>query len=237
MTDAADSSVLFNLRQLMKLEEERVAGEADALRLAREAADAEAQAVVEAAECRAQSEREALQRATVEREAALLRVQLEAAAAERAREQRLNEAHARELASLQADAARRRAGALRRVGVVFAVAAALAGAGQWVALERTDRARGAAQAALTLTAAQARELADLRARLSSAQAEAAQWAATREQPTAATAPQVPQRVDRAPRLVAVERTPVERHSTRVHTKQAAPDLDLNEDDRDPIEGL
>ena len=85
----SESSVAFNLRQLLQLEDERIAHERLAVRAAHEArerARSECErAEREAAAQRARESAEEARRAADEREAALLRVRLEAAARERAR--------------------------------------------------------------------------------------------------------------------------------------------------------
>jgi colicin import membrane protein len=172
-----ESSVLFNLRQLMELEEARVQSEAEAARAA-ELASREREAAA-----RARTEREAAQaerarieelrrveldarRIEQEREAALLRVRLEAEARERAEFSRL--ALERDQLALQQARVSQRAGRPGAVTIaLMAVAAAVIGAAAIYAanartqlLATADRDRP--PVSVSLFAHQARELAALR---------------------------------------------------------------------------
>ena len=117
--DNQESSVLFNLRDLMRLEAERVAAEEAAARAAAgraEQARAERERAAREAAQRAAHEahaRELEARATedaraLQREAALLRIRSEVAARERAESQRLELEHEHALQMLQRDARRSR---------------------------------------------------------------------------------------------------------------------------------
>src|SRR5262245_41089671 len=96
-----ESSVMFNLRELVRLEEDRIAREQREVQFARDAVqrarDEQERAAREAAELESKRAAEAAQRAQIERDAALLRVKLEADAAERSREQHVEQAHLAEL--------------------------------------------------------------------------------------------------------------------------------------------
>jgi hypothetical protein len=236
-----ESSVMFNLRQLMPLEQERVAREQEAAQQAR----AEQQACLEreqrgrAAEAASRAEEQARQeqRAAAQQlvigegnQAELLRAQLEAAIAEHTRQQHLNSVRARELEQLHADNARDRGRLLKRAGRALALSCALAGAGQWFALQRTAEARAAAQLASGIAAAQAGELAGLRARLMNAHTEA-----DHEVPPAASEPT---RATSAPPRVRSGTPRVRATPTKLRTSSVAPsDLELDGDDLDPIKGL
>lgn len=206
-----ESSVLFNLRQLMQLEHERVESELEAAREAaaevervREAAEqarmeeqrrAEREAARVVRECEA--ERERMER---EREEALLRVRLEAEAGERRASEELALLHARDMQHVQLAARRKRGWML---GATL-VAAAIAASGVHALL----RARPAEVVTVAprvqaagLLADQARELARLRelvAHLSQARAEPAAAVVavpaaehTRKLPSARPKPRVP----------------------------------------------
>jgi hypothetical protein len=130
-----ESSVMFNLRQLMRLEEECVADEERAIREERAAHEQaslmkQQRAAAEMAE-RARLEEAERERVRVERDAALLRVQLEAAAAERAHEAQLERAHADKLADVHADYHARSARSLHCTVPMVMMCMALAAAGAW----------------------------------------------------------------------------------------------------------
>jgi hypothetical protein len=136
-TVSNESSVLFNLRQLMELEADRVHSEAEAVRTAELAADRarrEAQVAAEAQRraaevARVESERSAALEAEQlarEREAALLRVRLEAEAHERAAQEQL--AIERERIALEHARVLRRSGRGRIVIAVMGLAMAGIGA-------------------------------------------------------------------------------------------------------------
>ncbi|MGB5220966.1 MAG: hypothetical protein WBN60_08055, partial [Polyangiales bacterium] len=117
MSEEKESSVLFNLRELMNLEEDRVRDEEEE-RLRREAAEreriaAEAQRRQEEAEAKRRAEEEAQleqmrrqreeeERLVRERKEAELRVRLEQEAAEKAEAHRRQLDHERELAAITA---------------------------------------------------------------------------------------------------------------------------------------
>jgi hypothetical protein len=99
LSAANESSVVFNLRQLMQLEHERVSADearARAVRAAQERARAE----------RERNAREEAERAATERQAMLLRVQLQAEAVARAERERVALEHAQQLQRMQHEARR-----------------------------------------------------------------------------------------------------------------------------------
>lgn len=226
---ARESSVIFNLRQLMQLEQERVAREEEQAQQLRTREQARLER-----EQRAAAERQALlEHSSAQRvadpRAELLRAQLEASIAERTRERRLNSDRAREIAQLHAANARDRVRLLKRAGLVLVLSSALAGAGQWIALQRTAEARAAAQMASGLVVAQTRELAGLRARLMNAHIEAVPTQPDAVSPAAAEPTRATNSARRVPRVRA---TPAKARASKL-----VPDLDLDADDLDPINGL
>lgn len=229
-----ESSVMFNLRELLRLQGEREAEEVRAEQAVREA-EAQAQLlaarrVQEAEAERVEQARRALaaeaeraqrmeQRAQTEREAALLRVQLEAAASERARESAL----ARDVEQ----AAARVASQWRRRTLTLLAAVALCAAGvSWTMQQQLAATSGTKQALET----QLRENASLRAKLQ-------QTALIEQQPT--RAPTTPQPTAAAPKPT---RTPA---TSRAKTKlkplrtshATTQEPELGSDTSDPIEGL
>ena len=118
MSDQKESSVLFNLKELMNLEEDRIHSEAEAAQKAadaeraRIAAEAAARKAAEEARIRAEQEaqaaaeraqREEEERVRREAEEGALRVRLEAEAAARAEEQSRLLAHEQKLATIEAE--------------------------------------------------------------------------------------------------------------------------------------
>lgn len=221
-----ENSVMFNLRQIMQLQDDRVAQEERAARerraneeRAREHAAEQARAAETA---RALQEREAAERAATARETALLRLQLEAAAAQRAEDDRLSQTQ-RELAAVlsQRQALTVRQG--RRSLLWAVVGSTLAGVGVWWMAE--SQAAMSAQQAAALSAWQAREVADLRARVSQLSA-----AAREPRPT----PQPTPVLMRAPEAVVKTR----RHTIiKPKPTPTEPDIDVDGDDLDPLIGL
>jgi len=234
-----ESSVLFNLRQLMQLQDERVAAEEHAMREQR-AAQAEAQQ--REREARAERERQA----QLEREAALLRLQLEAAAAQRARDAEQERAHALQLEAAAAQRARdtdqERAHALQlarlpsRTGRLPQHAALLLSALSCVgALWLADAHAGAAaQQAQAAAAEQARELEAVRRQVKQLLA-AAQPAAVHVSP----APTQAQAARSTPPVARIKPGP-----QRVRGKPKPPhegsqqgELDVDLESKDPLQGL
>ena len=174
-----ETSVTFNLRELMRLEHERVSAEQNASRAAEEQVacarrESERRAAEDAARERAavlaheraterERSREA-ERAENERAAALLRAQLDAEAAERVERQRLEFEHARNFDRLRLERRSRRVAAL----ALGAFIALLAGGGVAffaVLQPRLQLARASAAEAAMLAANYARDLAGLHDRL------------------------------------------------------------------------
>jgi hypothetical protein len=233
---SCESSVIFNLRQLMELEQEREAAErvahaqAERERSVRERAEAERVQQLMAAEAEREREQAAAEaeRIRIAREAALLRVQLDAEAAERARRDPRAELHARELAELIATSRR------RQIRVVMCAFAALSLCGALVLGEvqrvqqRASDADSRQRAALALASARERELAELHTQIERIAAPS----------TAGT-----QVMQSAPKPASPTREPrLQNHPHHVDTKPPAhdptsllPELDLNSDD--PLEGL
>jgi hypothetical protein len=202
------NSVVFNLREIMQLEHERVAAERAAARAAEEhVARGRAEAERRAAERERAVERERLQdaeRAERERAAAVLRAQLEAQAAERAEHHRIELDHARDLERLRLERRGRR-GTVLALGMFAALVTGGAVAYLAVLQPRLQLARARESEATMLAASRARELAGLRERLTALVAQPA-MPATR--PRATDAPQAgaaeptatkPRTVARAPR--------------------------------------
>jgi colicin import membrane protein len=228
-----ESSVMFNLRQLMHMQEERVAEEMQRTlerRLAEERA--RLRAAAEQAE-RVSLEDEARQRARLEREAVLLRVQLEAAAAERARKADTERAHAQALAAVQAEYRARSARLLRRAGPFVSVCLMLAAAGTYWALERGHAAEDLARGAARTVAEQTRALSDLHAQLTQLSAESQRAPnGLAVQPSPALQPSTPTKSIRLPRTPPASRPLKPRQPT-----SAVADDELGLDSPDPIEGL
>jgi colicin import membrane protein len=174
MTEALDtsneSSVVFNLRQLMQLEEERVVHERLAAQAMREASTharvEREQRERQAAEQEVRHAAREAERLATEREAALLRVRLEAAAMEREQRERLAEQHARELARLSGAGHRVRAWLFGLSLLCLVITAGAISLADRRIADARERARVAASAA----DARAREVGALRARLASASA-------------------------------------------------------------------
>jgi hypothetical protein len=179
-----DSSVLFNLNEIMKLERERVTAEEAAVRAA--AAHAKAEREARAREQREQAAREhaAREHAAAERErlsreavraeenaraAQLLRVRLEAEAQQRLADQQLDLKRTAQLYEL-AESERKKRSSWLIAGALVALCVASGAAYSYV-LEPALRAAGERSAALDLltadaaaqTAALARQVEDLRA--------------------------------------------------------------------------
>jgi hypothetical protein len=168
-TSNPDSSVAFNLQQLMLLEHERVQAEQAATAAAEQAAErarSEREARALAMRTRARAEREALrlqaqvaaevaERAETERQAMLLRIRLQNEAVERS-------AHERASAAPQASPERRRA---RARWLPFALTAAI-GCGLALGFGgRTQAPAVGVSPALAEQVARDRELAELRERV------------------------------------------------------------------------
>jgi colicin import membrane protein len=234
---ANESSVLFNLRQLMELEEARVQSEAEATREA-ELAARERVVAVRAREERAAAElvraraeelrRVELEAARIEqeREAALLRVRLEAEARGRAELERLALERER-LALERAHVSRQRA---TPAVLLIALAAAAIGAGSIYAsvAPQPKAATGHVDKSVvsaSLFTEQARELEVLRAKVARL---TAQTLVEVQRPNTSTSAAT---ATPKPRLRKVVLT-----AGRVSPK-ADDEIDLGSDDRDPIWGL
>jgi hypothetical protein len=194
------NSVVFNLREIMQLEHERVAAERAAARAAEEqVARGRAEAERRAAERERAVERERLQdaeRAERERAAAVLRTQLEAEAAERAERHRIELGHARDLERLRLERRGRRGTALA-LGIFAALLACGAAAYLSVLQPRLQLARAREAEASMLAANRARELAGLRERLAELVTQASMPATP---PRATDAPQANAAGPTAPRI-------------------------------------
>lgn len=232
-----ESSVVFNLREIMQLEHERVVAEQSAARAAEEQV-ARARLVSErrAAERTRAAERERMQdaeRAERERAAALLRAQLDADAAERSERHRRELDHARDLERLRLERRGRRhaAFALGACAVILAggVAAFFA-----VLQPRLQVARAREAEASMLAANRARELASLRERLAALDAQPPAVVPTSRTPEATrTSTSTPIGTAAKPRISA--RTSPQR---AVQPANPAPALEsMNDDDDDPLWGL
>lgn len=218
--------MLFNLRQLMQLESERVEAEEAAVRERAASLQREQQAAERA---RAQEEgrqvREAL-RLEREREQLLLREQLRAAADERIRRESLEVERAREVSAIDARMRRSRA-MIAAAGVAFTLIGGAA-VHAWLSAPRIvqSEARRPAPAQPVVRAEQDSELARLREQL------ATLLASKQAQPQPTAAPPAP--APRRPSLL--------KHS---HASSRPPRLDPENDplgpidtvDRDPLKGL
>jgi hypothetical protein len=229
------NSVVFNLREIMQLEHERVAAERAAARAAEErVARGRVEAERRAAERERAVERERLQdaeRAERERAAAVLRTQLEAQAAERAERRRIELDHARELERLRLERRGRR-GTVLAFGMVAALLAGGAAAYLAVLQPRLQRARARETAATMLAANRARELAGLRERLTELDAQPA-MPATRSRATDVTQPNAVGPTAPKPRLAgrSLARRPVHPPGTFVTLEP------LDGENDDPLWGL
>ena len=165
-----DSSVLFNLNEIMRLERDRVAAEQAAARAAEANAVAEREARAEHERQRGERERAALEAAELEREqrareverrheaeraATLLRIQLEADAKRRMFERELELTHAARLAEL-AELQRKKRASWLIAGALVTLAVA-SGALYSLVLEPALRSSQAQSAALDRLAADAAE--------------------------------------------------------------------------------
>ena len=236
-----ESSVLFNLREIMRLEHERIDAETAAIRTARERAareQAEREQQAEHARQRAQQalreqeEARAAAAADAERERAeaLLRVRLDAEARERDAHAAAERAHARELQAL----AQRRSARIVWVALGTVLITGVSGyaalAPRWRAAA-TQRAELERRAALTANEAEAlrRELSELRARHTAA----ATAPATAAEPGTAITPNARPSAQ-SPRPVRVP--PTGKPATKVEPRdRAASALDgIDRPDDDPI---
>lgn len=237
-----ETSVLFNLQELMRIEQERVLAEAAAERAAHEAMErqrtererrlADEVARAQREEAQAQRERElARERSVIEsdtaRATALLKVQLEMEANERAERQRRELEHARALSLIGAERQGRGSGrALAWLLIGTLLVAALGYFGVLSPLLRDSRAREVE--ALELALQHARELSALRE-------QAAQPLPVLDSPAAAVAEpvevSVPARVEKTPRK-GMGRTKVARHHVTTETVDV-----LDSEDEDPLIGL
>lgn len=203
MHDAPESSVLFNLAELQRMERDRVAAETAAAREAERLREHEARAARAAEErealARAQQARAAHEQAERDRrererahEAALLRTRLEVEAAARAEQERLAREHEQRLRALDAEARAQRG--VRRLQL--ALVAMLAVGGTAYGLLVAPALAGAHEqrlAALDVAARHARERADLEARSAElerriAQAEREAMEATTDEATPGATP-------------------------------------------------
>jgi hypothetical protein len=173
--EADESSVLFNLRDLMRMETERIAADeaaaraavahaaqarAERERAAREATEREAIA----ARAREQEARDAEAARLRQHEATLLRIRIEAGARERAESERLALEHERALHRLQRDA--RRGHLTRALGVTTALVTIAAIAGYTLIVQPSLRATQAqARAAVSAQARESQALREALARL------------------------------------------------------------------------
>jgi colicin import membrane protein len=231
---APESSVLFNLRELMQLESQRAAAE-DAQ--ARQAAEAQQRAIEDAEralrEAAAQRERErealltreraaaeAAEQAETERQAALLRVRLEAEVLERALRAQAAAEHAAELARLAgiARSSRRRSSSVAALLVLGCSVATLA-------VARNAESRVAA----------VRSEAEQTVRRLAAQARAPQRSAPPATPLARETPTTAAAVAVSPARVVPDRPRKGRRNPRTTRQPEAPvDLDFGSNDSDPI---
>ncbi len=181
MPEASDSSVMFNLNELMQLEHERVAAERAAVReaeleqvRARERAAVEARAErereAEADRARERAEQERQATLEAEHEAAMLRTRLELEMHERAAQREAMRLHEQALRRVDAEA--RGAGASRALGVLFVLTLAL-GAGGYFGLlaPALEQSRAAERDVRAHLDAQAADLARMRTALQDADAE------------------------------------------------------------------
>ncbi|MEY4582879.1 MAG: hypothetical protein RL701_7582 [Pseudomonadota bacterium] len=225
---SSESSVIFNLRQLMQLESEREQREAHASECARLAVAQREEESRRRHQCetrlREQQAAEAAQQAETARQVALLRVRLEA-------EARQQSEHARLAASQEGKMKTQQRGVLmRRVGWVAALLlTAAGGAAFWAETQRElALAHASVRSAAQLAAEQAHELTALRSRLA-----AAAVTVTSHTPTVAAS------VVSAPAARNLRRR-VPRHETE--PRRSSDDLRGSSlegvgDTNDPIEGL
>lgn len=157
--------MLFNLRQLMQLESERVEAEDAAVRARAAAAEREHEAVERARVEEARRESQEALRLEREREAALLRAQLSAAADERLRCEGLALERARTVSEIEGRTRRARA-AIAAAGLAFTLIGG-AGAHAWLSAPRVVRSESHAPAVArpTLRADEVSELVSLREQL------------------------------------------------------------------------
>jgi hypothetical protein len=245
-----ESSVLFNLQEIMRLERDRVSAEEAAVRAAHANAIAEREARAreqreqaardQAAREQAAAERErraleATQAEETERAAALLRIRLEAEAQQRIVERQLELARAEQLHSIAAEDRKKRASWVMASALIALCLAS--GAGYAYVLEpalRSARERSAALDRLTADAAaqtealnrQMQELMSLRATSAGAQAPANDL----------TAGQVEQLKRRPKRLVEPAGRKPERATTETTSGATALDA-LDDANNDPLFGL
>jgi len=216
---------MFNLRQLMRLQDERVEQEQRAARAQREAEALAAQRERDAETQRAHLAARAAARADVEREAALLRVQLEAAAAQRAREGDVAQVHANELARIADELTRRAArSGTRKLLVTTLTLASACAAALWLVDARSEASLREAPAAVILQAQQLDAL-QMQLRALSAMPEPP---ATLQPPSTLQPPAEAQAA--APR-------PKPAHKPTKQRKPQTHEVGLGEDSTDPIEGL
>jgi hypothetical protein len=235
---------MCNLRQLMQLQDERIANEERAVR-ERRAAEARALAQVAEQQRAAEAElalqvREAAERVETERQTALLRVQLQAAASQRAGDGQLQQAQRardgqlqqaqRELAGVLSQSEMLTARLRRRSALWAVVGATLAGAAVWW-MAQTQAAEGSRQAA-ALSGLQAREVGELRARLS----QLTQLTAAVREPAPSVQPLAVVSSSRKP-LLKTQPQRLKRHKQPATEESSLQLLDLGEDDADPLLGL
>ena len=239
-----ESSVLFNLRDLMRMETERIAADEAAARAAvahtaqaraeRERAAREAiERKASAARAREQDAREAEAARLRQHEAALLRIRIEASARERAESERLALEHERALRQLERDA--RRGHFTRALGVMM-VLVTIAGIAGYMLIVRPSLRAAEAQARAAASA-RPREMEALREALARLEHERTLTAASRQslpkQAEAALSPVTPDPhkplAARNPKLVRPVRKPV----------AAATFITIDQlgDGDDPLDGL
>jgi hypothetical protein len=226
MTDAAhtpaDSSVVFNVRELMRLEQDRVAREEAEHQL--RAAEAQARIARDAAKP-ACLQPDLSERTTAEpidsRQAAMdERAQSTAAVAEAASTHEPGVTEVRRSPSL-----------VTHASLVLAAIACSAFAEHHYASQHIAQARAAARAASSLAAEQSRALTELRLQLQEAQrakAGAAAICATSATPTAASNQAKTERPSRMRRGTG---------TTKNRASEAVLDLGVDSDSSDPLEGL
>lgn len=230
---------MFNLRQLMLLEEERSSEEQ---RIAREQHAAKVQARLHrlrlrrAAEAqRARESAEAAERARIERDVALRRVELEVAAVQSERTAQVKQEHARAFARLEAEDRLRSVRQRRRGALLVAFCSVLMGVALSWAVRRSAEADASLQQARASAAQQAHELDKLRARVSELASAGHQTEPPSQQPSAAAQPPSAATASARPRAK-LRRRPVRTEHPRRQTEETN-DLGLDNGSLDPIEGL
>jgi colicin import membrane protein len=220
-----ESSVVFNLRQLMQLEADRVARE-------EEAAQAECERIAQAEhEAAARQQRllaEAAERAQDVREAARLRVRLEAQAAECAQDERLRRQHADALQRVQVQAQRARVRLTRSCIGAGLLLCSLVVVNWRDAAQRVVDAETRARSSLVAASERARELAELRARL--------EHGPVARNPVGTSVVAPPTATARPPHVVAA-RPPRALRPVRKPSRSAETLPFVESDDDDPIAGI